>query len=218
MFTKNTFILVAATTLTACGSGGGGTTGTGSGSGPVSAQQAQDFLDEINDFNSDYVAATSKPMMTNLPSTGGATYEGALGVDITTPDAVGTALGKLEMTADFSSDDLSGSVTDINAMVVDANAVNSNNILQEDLYRFDMDGTLTIDGRITGSTAIATAEGVLAYDDPLAGASSTDLRLTLNGDFHGNGTTPSDVAGTVSGGSVGGTPVTVTNGYFVGSR
>lgn len=142
-----TLCLVPFALLAACGETVGGSAGS-----PVSA----DSFDAYNQIGSDLAVAASGLGFTDpatLPPTGSAAYFGVLGVDIDpgTPQVV-TAIGALDLTFQFSSDSVSGRVTDV---IDDANQRYqgtlsiTNGVLdrgadvtQTFTYFADMDGTL----------------------------------------------------------------------------
>ena len=106
----------------------------------------------------------------NLP-TGGVTYRGQLGADVS-GDAQGSILGDMTMRVDFADSDVDGSVTNIN--LIDPNGMPN--------QRFD--GSLNIDGAQNSGRIDAFASGEITGVDNDGFEVDSQMLLTLNGDVY----------------------------------
>ncbi|MEL7178895.1 MAG: hypothetical protein AAFN63_03605 [Pseudomonadota bacterium] len=155
--TRITTTLVAFAALSACASSPNAPT--------VSALDVQRAYDEAAEISRLPLTSTA-----NLP-TGGVTYRGQLGADVT-GDAQGSILGDLTMRVDFSDNDIGGSVDNIN--LIDPNGTPN--------QRFD--GSLDIVGEENSGRLDAFASGEITGVDNDGFAVDSQMLLTLDGDVY----------------------------------
>ncbi|QPM90065.1 HupA family protein [Pseudooceanicola algae] len=159
--------------------------------GLAACSSSDDDMSEVDlpakyDYLEGFVAAVEDDSLAHADAgmmTGTATLSGALEVSDVGEGLA--ALGDLDLSADFTSGTLTGSVTDVG-------------LYDEDTQELDtsLAGALNVAGTISGSGLAATAIGTLSDDEDHA------LDLHLDGsfyDYEGDLATYGDVTGTIDG-------------------
>lgn len=151
------------------------------------------------------IASSPLTAVADIPTTGTADYSGQLGAEVN-GDIYGAILGNLDVTANFATGDIDGTVSSIGFDDWDGDA--------DQL----LDGSLVVSGSITDSTLLAGATGSLGAVDEDGFSGSSTVMLYLDGDFHSDSAAADSIYGTVGGSGSGDYDVTVSSGEFYATQ
>lgn len=194
--TRGTFA-AALITLAACGGGGGG---GGGGGFDIPDPTLADLPPGVDARAALYTAASARlgarsntafiePYIEGMPSSGTADFVGILYVLSTTPGSNTELYGQADLTANFSSSTMSGSLTDFfgtdrtgaedaytGSLAVSGGVIGKPALDRQNDFAFDYDGTLTGNGE---SIALSgTVDGKFKAD-PILGLLGVDVAPTV---------------------------------------